>query len=77
MLELFYSSGLRLSELVGIDLHNINPADGSVLVTGKGNKQRLLPVGKKATQAILNWLKIREDLPGKKAQVDRSERAVS
>jgi len=44
-----------------------------VLVTGKGNKQRLLPVGKKATQAILNWLKIREDLPGKKAQViDRS-----
>ena len=73
MLELFYSSGLRLSELVGIDLHNINPADGSVLVTGKGNKQRLLPVGKKATQAILNWLKIREDLPGKKAQViDRS-----
>ena len=70
MLELFYSSGLRLSELVGIDLQNINPTDGSVLVTGKGNKQRLLPVGKKARQAILNWLKIREDLPVKKTQIN-------
>ncbi len=69
MLELFYSSGLRLSELVGIDLQNFSPDDGSVLVTGKGNKQRLLPVGRKASQAIINWLQIREDLPLKKSHI--------
>ena len=68
MLELFYSSGLRLSELVGIDLQNIELKDGTVLVTGKGNKQRLLPVGKHAAEAINRWLQVRADLPGKKQQ---------
>ncbi len=59
MLELFYSSGLRLSELVSIDLTDLALEDGTVLVTGKGNKSRILPVGRKARQALADWLRTR------------------
>lgn len=59
MLELFYSSGLRLSELVSIDLTDLDLEDGTVLVTGKGNKSRVLPVGRKARQALAQWLRTR------------------
>lgn len=57
--ELFYSSGLRLSELVGLDLDDIDLADRLVTVVGKGSKQRTLPVGRAATNALGNWLKER------------------
>lgn len=59
ILELFYSSGLRLSELVGLDLQHIDLQNGLVRVRGKGNKSRELPVGKAARRAIENWLRIR------------------
>lgn len=59
IMELFYSSGLRLSELVGINLADIEFAEQEVRVTGKGNKQRLLPVGKLALDAIKQWIKVR------------------
>jgi len=59
MLELFYSSGLRLSELVGLDLGAVDLADGTVRVTGKGNKTRIVPVGRQAREQIHAWLKIR------------------
>jgi integrase/recombinase XerC len=59
MLELFYSSGLRLSELVGLDLGAVDLADGTVRVTGKGNKTRIVPVGRQAREQIRAWLKIR------------------
>lgn len=58
--ELFYSSGLRLSELTGLDLGDVDLAEGSMRVTGKGNKTRVLPVGRKAVSAIKNWLSTRE-----------------
>lgn len=61
ILELFYSSGLRLSELINLDLPDIDLHDAVVQVTGKGNKARRLPVGKKASMAIKNWLKIRKN----------------
>ncbi len=61
ILELFYSSGLRLSELVNLDLPDIDLHDAVVQVTGKGNKARRLPVGNKAVSAIKHWLKIRRD----------------
>lgn len=61
ILELFYSSGLRLSELVNLDLVDIDLNDAVVQVTGKGNKARRLPVGKKAITAIKQWLKLRGD----------------
>jgi integrase/recombinase XerC len=59
MFELFYSSGLRLSELVGIDLADLDQAGGEVSVTGKGNKTRIVPVGKQALRAIADWLQVR------------------
>lgn len=69
MLELFYSSGLRLSELAGADLDKVDLQDGSIRVVGKGNKERLVPVGRDAIKAISQWLKIRLDLPKKPADV--------
>ncbi|MBU2885518.1 tyrosine recombinase XerC [Gilvimarinus agarilyticus] len=59
LVELFYSSGLRLSELVGINLTDIDRIDGSVRVTGKGNKERSLPVGSKALTALAAYLPVR------------------
>jgi len=61
ILELFYSSGLRLSELVNLDLPDIDLRDAVVQVTGKGNKARRLPIGQKAIDALQNWLKRRKD----------------
>ncbi len=57
--ELIYSSGLRLAELVGIDLDDIDLKEQSLMVTGKGNKTRYLPIGGKAVTALQRWLKLR------------------
>lgn len=62
MLELFYSSGLRLAELVRLELHDLDFADKTVRVTGKGNKTRILPVGRHALEAIRHWLPERAGL---------------
>ena len=62
ILELFYSSGLRLSELVDININNINFDDGTITVTGKGNKERIIPVGTFAFKAIKEWLKLRKTI---------------
>jgi integrase/recombinase XerC len=59
IMELFYSSGLRLSELIGLDLGALDLADRTVRVTGKGNKTRILPVGRKAIEALEAWLAAR------------------
>ena len=56
MLELLYASGLRISELAGAKLQNLNLEEGVVRVTGKGNKTRLVPVGKKACAALAAYL---------------------
>ena len=58
--ELFYSSGLRLSELVGLDLDGLDLPAGLVRVRGKGNKVRELPVGSMARQALEHWLPLRK-----------------
>ena len=52
ILELFYSSGLRLSELTGLNLDQLDLADGMIQVLGKGSKTRVLPVGRKAREAF-------------------------
>jgi len=69
MLELFYSSGLRLAELIGLDIVDLDFADQTVRVTGKGNKTRILPVGRHALEAVRNWLPVRLGLakPGEQA----------
>ena len=59
ILELMYSSGLRLSELTGLDLDSVDLTDATVKVLGKGKKERKVPVGKQAIQALKQWLKHR------------------
>jgi len=62
MLELFYSSGLRLSELTGLQWHQVDLVSGMVTVRGKGNRQRMVPVGRKAREALLAWRAARLDM---------------
>ncbi|AGA91954.1 tyrosine recombinase XerC [Thioflavicoccus mobilis 8321] len=62
MIELFYSSGLRLAELVSLDLETIDRGDGTLTVTGKGAKTRTVPVGRKACAALERWLAVRPTL---------------
>lgn len=64
MLELFYSSGLRLTELVALNLPDLQLSEALVRVTGKGNKQRQLPVGRMALTALREWLLQRPALLG-------------
>ncbi|MDQ1314232.1 MAG: integrase/recombinase XerC, partial [Pseudomonadota bacterium] len=59
MFELFYSSGLRLSELTGLDLDDVDLRSGEAKVTGKGRKTRIVPVGRQALTAIAAWLPLR------------------
>ena len=59
MLELLYSSGLRLAELVSLDLADVDFAERMVRVTGKGAKTRVVPVGSKAVRALQAWLAVR------------------
>jgi integrase/recombinase XerC len=56
MFELFYSSGLRLSELTGLDISDLNFSDATVRVLGKGAKTRVVPVGRFALDAVRAWL---------------------
>ena len=64
VLELAYSSGLRLSELAGVDVDRIDLANGEVRVWGKGAKERIVPVGAAAQDAIRAWLEVRAAIPG-------------
>ncbi len=62
ILELFYASGLRLSELVGLDLEDINLSTRMVRVLGKGRKERIVPFNTKAADALRTYLRDREAL---------------
>ena len=65
MLELIYATGLRVSELVGLELHGINLQQGVVRVIGKGDKERLVPMGEEALDWVADYLKFsRGDLLG-------------
>jgi integrase/recombinase XerC len=61
ILELLYSSGLRLSELTDLDIGDIDMQDATVRVTGKGNKDRIVPVGGQALNALRQWHKSRSE----------------
>lgn len=60
MLELFYSSGIRLAELTATNLEHLDLTEGLIEVLGKGQKSRLVPVGSQAKQALTLWLDIRK-----------------
>jgi len=62
ILELFYSTGMRLSELVGLDLDDVDLVSDQVRVRGKGKKERLLPVGSLAVTALRNYYLRREEV---------------
>ena len=62
ILELFYASGLRLSELVGLDVDDVNLSSRMVRVLGKGRKERLVPFNRSTESAIRAWLKDWSDL---------------
>ena len=59
MMELIYACGLRLSELSGLDMQDVDWQQQTIQVTGKGQKQRLLPFGRKAKDAVNSWIKQR------------------
>ena len=66
ILELMYSSGLRLSELVMLNIDSLDLADAVVTVVGKGKKTRAVPIGEHARKAIKQWLKIRDQMANDK-----------
>lgn len=68
ILELFYSAGLRLSELAGLGMNDIDLRDATVSVRGKGQKDRILPLGRFAIKALKNWLNCR---PERQPKTDR------
>ncbi len=70
ILELFYSSGLRLSELVSLNIDSLNLHENMLRVVGKGNKTRVVPIGEKALQALQIWLNVRNE------QAETNETAV-
>jgi integrase/recombinase XerC len=75
MLELFYASGLRLSELVAIDLEDLNLSERMVRVMGKGGKERLVPFNQSTLAALKAWMKDRaaimasQPVPAKKRKI--------
>ena len=80
VMELFYGCGLRLSELTGLDLADINWDQRSISVTGKGRKQRHVPFGSKAEQALKQWLQHRSidaDLEQRALFISRNGRRIS
>jgi integrase/recombinase XerC len=62
IMELLYSSGLRLAELLSLELHAVDLRDATVRVTGKGSKTRIVPVGRKALAVLNDWFKVRAQL---------------
>jgi integrase/recombinase XerC len=64
ILELLYASGLRVSELSGLDVDALDRADRAVRVLGKGRKERIVPYGEQAARALETWLSARGEQPG-------------
>jgi integrase/recombinase XerC len=62
LLELLYSSGLRVSELCGLDIENVDLMERLVRVMGKGRKERMVPIGRPACEALRSWIAARPKL---------------
>lgn len=60
IIELFYGTGIRLSELVGLDVHDVDLDVGTLRVLGKGNKERKMPLGKNASKSVEAYLRVRD-----------------
>lgn len=80
ILELFYSTGIRLSELAGLDFASIDYSGETIRVLGKGKKERIVPVGKKAILAIKDYLFLRKllsDIKTKALFINRQKQRLS
>jgi integrase/recombinase XerC len=75
ILELFYSSGLRLSELINLNIGELDFSEGTVEVTGKGNKTRIVPLGSHAISAIKKWLEYRAQISPKQTSLNDAARS--
>ena len=75
ILELFYATGMRLSELTNLNVNQLNLNEKQVTVIGKGNKQRIIPLGEKAIRSCKDHLKTRSELFGKRTDSD-AEKAL-
>jgi integrase/recombinase XerC len=76
LLEVLYSCGLRVSELVGLNWEDIDPTLEVVRVRGKGNKERIVPIGKKALEALQRYREHRQELVRRKHGGTVSEKGV-
>ncbi len=65
ILELFYSTGIRLNELINLNVGDLKQEEGLIKVRGKGRKERIVPIGKKALEAIDDYLKVEKGLSTK------------
>ncbi|MCL2005848.1 MAG: tyrosine recombinase [Planctomycetaceae bacterium] len=72
ILEFFYATGCRCAELVNLKLQDIHPAEGYCLCTGKGNKQRIVPLGKRAIAAFALWMKHEREVVLKRRKEGRN-----
>ena len=70
ILELLYSTGIRVSELTGLNVSDINFKQQQITVFGKGSKERMIPLGNKASEALLNHLQNRENMFTSKSDLD-------
>jgi integrase/recombinase XerC len=77
ILELFYSTGMRVSELQGLNRQDIDPVSQQVKVRGKGRKERIVPIGDHATLALRNYERKREELASIQPQIDRQAMFLS
>jgi len=62
VLELLYATGIRVSELVGVDLEDVSYEEGLIRVKGKGKKERILPFGRKAEASLRDYLRVRPSI---------------
>lgn len=70
ILELFYSTGIRVSELAGLNLSDLNKSLRQIRVSGKGRRERIVPLGSKALEALESHIKGREELYGERTNSD-------
>jgi integrase/recombinase XerC len=77
ILELFYAAGLRIGELVALNLPEVDLGDGLIRVRGKGRKERIVPVGRQAREALRAYLDARGEPPPRSAKGPRESRRSS
>ena len=78
MIELFYGSGVRLAELVDLDIRHLDLVNGLATVTGKGSKTRVVPLGSHAVEAVRRWIETRRGVrPTDPLFTGRGDRRIS